>query len=90
MGITARAAAAAERTPSRWPSIAEGVGCGAVKPVTVQYGGSVVSNDRKHASVIEEVPLGFMRSMLIVLVEEPVTDGSSDDSDISGVDIRGG
>jgi hypothetical protein len=74
--ITARAAAAAENTPSRWPSIAEGVGCGAVKPVTVQYGGNVVSKDRRQASVIEDVPLGFIRRMLIDLVEDPVTEGS--------------
>jgi hypothetical protein len=47
-----------------------------VKPVTVQCGGNVASNDRKHASVIDEVPLGLIRRMLIDLVEEPVTEGS--------------
>ena len=36
MGTTALIAAAAERTPSRCPSMAEGVGWGVVKPVTVQ------------------------------------------------------
>jgi len=42
--------------------------------VTVQYGGRVVSKDLKQASVIEEVPFGLMRRMLIVLVDEPVTE----------------
>jgi hypothetical protein len=75
MNATARIAAAAQRTPSRWPSIAEGVGWGDVNPVTVQWGGSVVSNERRHASVIEDVPFGFMRSMLMAFVEDPVTEG---------------
>lgn len=47
-----------------------------MKPVTVQYGGRVVSRDRRQASVIEEVPLGFIRRMLMALVEDPVTLGS--------------
>jgi hypothetical protein len=53
--------------------------------VTVQCGGSVDSNDRRHASVIKEVPLGFIRRILIALVEDPVTDGSNIGSAISGV-----
>lgn len=77
IGTTPRIAAAAERTPSRWPSMAEGVGWGAVKPVTVQYGGRVDSRERRHASVMEEVPLGLIKRMLIVLAELPVTEGSS-------------
>ncbi len=57
--------------------MAEGVGCGAVKPVTVQYGGNVACNDCRQASVIEAVPLGFMRRILTALVDDPVTEGSS-------------
>src|SRR6187402_3927092 len=71
MGATARMAAAAESTPSRWPSIADGVGWGDVKPVTVQYGGKVSSRDLRQASVIEEVPLGLINSILITLVDDP-------------------
>jgi len=41
IGMIARIAAAEERTPSRWPSMAEGAGFGDVKPVTVQCGGRV-------------------------------------------------
>jgi len=78
MGATARIAAAAERTPSRWPSMAEGVGWGDVTPVTVQWGGSVVSNERRHASVIEDVPLGFTRRMWMAFVEDPVTERRED------------
>lgn len=48
-----------------------------MKPVTVQYGGRVCSNDRRQASVMDEVPLGLMRRILMTLVEEPVTEGSS-------------
>ena len=46
--------------------------------MTVQNGGRVVSSDRRHASVIEEVPLGLINRIFIFLVEFPVTDGSSD------------
>ena len=46
--------------------------------MTVQYGGKVNSSERRHASVMEEVPFGLMRSILMALVELPVTDGSSD------------
>lgn len=49
-----------------------------MNPVTVQYGGKVNSSERRHASVMEEVPFGLMRSILMALVELPVTDGSSD------------
>lgn len=42
----------------------------------------MVSSDRKHASVMEDVPLGFMRRMLMTLVEVPVTDGSESCSDM--------
>ncbi len=42
----------------------------------------MVSRDRKQASVMDEVPLGFMRRMFMVLVEEPVTDGSNSESDM--------
>lgn len=45
--------------------------------MTVQCGGRVCSNDRRQASVIDEVPLGFMRRMLMALVDEPVIEGSS-------------
>lgn len=82
MGMIARIAAAEERTPSRWPSMADGAGCGDVKPVTVQCGGSVSWRERRQASVMDEVPFGFMRRILIVLVEVPVTDGSEIDSAI--------
>ena len=51
------------------------MGCGAVKPATVQCGGSVGSRDRRQASVIEDVPFGLMRSIDIALVEEPVMEG---------------
>lgn len=78
MGEMARMAAAAERTPSRWPSIAEGEGWGDVKPVTVQFGGSVCSRERRQAAVMEGVLFGFMRRMLICLVEVPVMDGSGE------------
>jgi hypothetical protein len=40
----------------------------------VQCGGSVVSKERRHASVIEEVPLGLMRRIWMRLVDFPVTD----------------
>jgi hypothetical protein len=53
-----------------------------VKPVTVQYGGKVGSRERRHASVIEDVPFGFMRRIFMVLVEDPVTDGRESESDI--------
>jgi hypothetical protein len=43
--------------------------------VTVQCGGNVVSSERRHASVIEDVPFGFMRRMLMAFVENPVTEG---------------
>ncbi len=75
IGATARTAAADESTPSRWPSMAEGVGWGDVNPVTVQWGGSVVSRERRHASVIEDVPLGLTRRMLMACFEDPVTEG---------------
>lgn len=42
--------------------------------------------DLRQASVIEEVPFGFMRSMLMTFVDVPVTDGSEMDSVISGVE----
>jgi len=54
-----------------------------VNPVIVQCGGKVASNERKHASVIEEVPFGLMRSMLMDLVDDPVTEGRDIESDIS-------
>jgi hypothetical protein len=44
----------------------------------------VVSRDRKQASVIEEVPLGFMRSILIDLVEDPVTEERGSESAMTG------
>jgi hypothetical protein len=47
-----------------------------VKPVTVQCGGRVAERERRQASVMEEVPLGFMRRILISLVDVPVTEGS--------------
>jgi len=43
----------------------------------VQCGGSVGSNERRQASVIDDVPLGFMSRIWIVFIDEPVTDGSS-------------
>lgn len=49
-----------------------------MKPVTVQWGGRVGSRERRQASVIEEVPLGFMRRMLMGRVEEPVTERRGD------------
>lgn len=51
-----------------------------MKPVTVQCGGRVSWRDLRQASVMEDVPLGLMRRMLIVLVDDPVTDGSEIDS----------
>jgi hypothetical protein len=62
--------------------MAEGVGPGDVKPVTVQCGGRVDSNDLRHASVIDDVPFGFIRRILMLLVEDPVTDGRESESDI--------
>ena len=59
--------------------MAEGVGWGDVNPVTVQWGSSVVSNERRRAFVIENVPLGFMRRMLMAFVEDPVTEGKDDE-----------
>ena len=50
-----------------------------MNPVTVQWGGSVVSNERRHTSVIEDVPFGFMRSMLMAFVEDLVTEGRDGD-----------
>lgn len=41
------------------------------------------SRDRRHASVIDDVPLGFMRRMLMVLVDFPVTDGRDSCSDMA-------
>jgi hypothetical protein len=74
--------------------MAEGVGWGAVKPVTVQYGGRVGCNERRQASVIEEVPLGLMRRILMALVDDPVTTGRDrEESDISteiGVQLKDG
>ena len=49
----------------------------------MQCGGKVASNERKHASVIEEVPFGLMRRMLMDLVDDPVTDGRDIESDIA-------
>jgi hypothetical protein len=54
-----------------------------VKPVTVQWGGRVDSRDRRQASVMDEVPLGFMRRILMVLFDDPVTDGRGKDSVMS-------
>lgn len=34
----------------------------------------MVSKERRHASVIEEVPLGLMRRIWMLLVDFPVTD----------------
>lgn len=48
-----------------------------MKPVTVQYGGRVGANDRRQASVMDEVPLGLIRRILMGFVEVPVTEGSS-------------
>ena len=47
-----------------------------MKPVTVQCGGRVGWRDRRQASVMDEVPLGLMRRMLIFLVDDPVTEES--------------
>lgn len=48
-----------------------------MSPVTVQCGGRVVSRERRHASVMEDVPLGLINKILIVLVDVPVTEGNS-------------
>jgi len=50
-----------------------------VTAVTVQWSGSAVSNERRHTSVIEDVPFGFMRSMLVAFVEDPETKGRDGD-----------
>ena len=59
--------------------MAEGVGLGDVNPVMAHLGGSVVSSERRQASVMEDVPFGFMRRMLMAFVEEPVTEGRDED-----------
>lgn len=64
--------------------MAEGVGCGAVKPVTVTCSGRVGSSDLRHASVIDLVPFGLIRSILMEREEIPVTLGSGSNADIIG------
>ncbi len=65
-GCKARMQAAAERTPSTAPSMAEGASKrGAVKPWTVTWGGRVGSRERRQASVMLGVALGLMRRMLM-------------------------
>ena len=62
-------------TSSKPPSMAEGAGLGAVKPVTVTSGVSVDLTISRHACVIEGVALGLQRRMRICLVPVvPVTD----------------
>lgn len=73
--MTARREAAAERTPSRCPSMADGLGCGAVKPVTVTKGGRLCSRERRQADVMLAVPLGLMRRIEIGLELMPVIEG---------------
>ena len=54
--------------------------------MTVQWGGKVGSRERRQASVIDDVPFGFIRRMLMERVDEPVTDMRAGDSAI----LRGG
>ena len=75
-GRRARKEAAAERTASAWPSMAEGAGWGAVKPVTVTSAGTVAARECKHAAVMLGVLLGFTRRMEIWREEVPVIEGS--------------
>jgi len=56
----------------------DGAGCGEVKPDTVQYGGRVPSSDLKQALVMDDVPFGLIRRILISLVEVPVIVGKPD------------
>ena len=44
----------------------------------------MLSNERRQASVMDEVPLGFMSRTLMGLVDDPVTEGSGVGADISG------
>jgi len=62
-GFAARARihASAERIASVVDSMAEGPGRGAVKPVSVQFGGSDERRVSLHPAVIEGEELGFMR-----------------------------
>lgn len=59
-----------------------------MKPVTVQCGGRVTERERRQASVMLAVPLGFMRRMLIALVEVPVTEGKEGGADISEAKVN--
>lgn len=47
-----------------------------MNPVTVQYGGMVVSSERRQASVMALVPFGFMRRIFMTLIDVPVMEGS--------------
>lgn len=55
--------------------MAEGAGCGAVKPATVTEGGRVGAREARQDRVIEAVELGFMRRMEMGWVVVPVMVG---------------
>ena len=54
-----------------------------MKPVTVQWVGRVDLRDRRQASVMDKVLLGFMRRILMVLFDDPVSDRRGKDSVMS-------
>jgi hypothetical protein len=77
MGFKTRRQVAADSTASKWPSMALGEGCGAVKPVTVTNGGNVDSRESRHPWVIDGVLFGFIRRIEIDwLSKRPFTVGS--------------
>ena len=80
--MMARRQAAAERTASAWDSMAVGAGGGAVKPVTVVFGGRVGAREARQAVVMLGVLFGFMRRMEMgrggVAGEEIVGSGGRD------------
>lgn len=55
--------------------MAEGAGCGAVKPATVTEGGRVRAREARQDLVIEAVALGFMRRMEMGWAVVPVMVG---------------
>lgn len=55
--------------------MAEGAGCGAVKPETVTEGGRVGAREARQDRVIEAVALGLMRRMEMGWVVVPVMVG---------------
>lgn len=77
MALSALIHSAVDSIASVWDSIAEGAGCGAVKPWTVTSGGKLGAIAFKQAIVIYSVEFGFISRMLILhSLEVPDTLGS--------------